>query len=64
MIAEAGKKLPICDKCGLPEDGRRVRNVTPRPNGAHECADCAALAREGAATDDRQRVDQADQGQA
>lgn len=52
MIPEAGKRPPICDKCRLPEDGCRVRNVTPRPNGAHECAECAAVARGGVASDD------------
>ncbi len=33
-------KAPICDGCGLPEDGLRVRNVSPRPGGAILCHDC------------------------
>jgi len=50
VIAEA-KKPPICDKCRLLEDGCRVRNVAPRPNGAHECAECAAIIREEVVND-------------
>jgi len=30
----------LCTACGLPEDGLRVRNVSPRPGGAILCHDC------------------------
>jgi len=31
---------PTCDQCQLPEDGLRVRKVTPRSEGTLTCADC------------------------
>jgi len=33
-------KAPICDGCGLPEDGLRVRKVTPRSEGTLICHNC------------------------
>ena len=42
-ITEGEDNVPmnVCESCGLPEDGLRVRNVARRSNGKLLCADCA-----------------------
>ncbi len=38
--------MTVCESCGLSEDGLRIRNISPRPNGKLLCADCAQLQKE------------------
>ena len=42
---ELREREHVCEGCGLPEDGLRVRNVCGR-NGQRLCADCAQMQKE------------------